>query len=60
MVKKLIQNELLGSEGVFSWDGENEDYQKARMGIYVIFFEAFGIGGEIKQIKKTCVLGGRL
>jgi hypothetical protein len=60
LVKKLVQNDLLGSEGVFSWDGENEDYQKARMGIYVVFFEAFGVGGEVKQIKKTCVLGGRL
>jgi len=60
MVRSLVQNELLGTEGVFSWDGENDSNEKARMGIYIIYFEAFGVNGEVKKYKKPCVLGARL
>ncbi|MFH1319921.1 MAG: lamin tail domain-containing protein [Bacteroidota bacterium] len=59
--KYLVQNELLGTdEGTFSWDGINENNEKARMGIYIIFFEVFDLDGNIEKYKETCVLGGRL
>ena len=60
LVKYLVKNNLLGSEGVFSWDGRTEDNQKASIGIYVIYFEAFDMNGKIKKYKKAAVLGGRL
>lgn len=60
VVKQLIRNELLGIKGTFSWDGINEDREKARMGIYIIFFEVFDLKGAVKHYKKTCVLGGKL
>ncbi len=60
VVKPLIQNELLGIKGTFSWDGINADREKARIGIYIIYFEAFDLGGNVKHYKKTCVLGGKL
>jgi len=60
LIRSLVQNELLGSEGTFSWDGTLENGEKGRLGIYVIFFEAFGVLGEVKQFKRSCVLAGRL
>jgi len=59
-VKYLIKNELLGTEGTFSWDGSNEISERARIGIYVVYFEVFGVNGEIKHFKKACVLGAKL
>jgi Lamin Tail Domain/CHU_C Type IX secretion signal domain/Bacterial Ig-like domain len=60
-VIELIKSELLGTEeGVWSWDGINEDNEKAPVGIYVLFIEAFTKDGDSKKIKKTCVLGAKL
>ncbi len=60
LIKYLVRNELLGSEGAFSWDGTTEDNQKANIGIYVIYFEAFDLEGNVMKYKKTVVLGGKL
>ncbi len=60
LVKSLVENDLLGTTGTYTWDGTKENGEKGRIGIYVIFFEAFGVEGEIKNIKKPCVLAGRL
>jgi len=59
-VRYLVKNELLGTEGVFSWDGITDDNLKASIGIYVVFFEVFDLNGKVKSYKKTAVLGGRL
>jgi hypothetical protein len=60
VIRNLVQNQLLGAEGVFSWDGFSDERQKARIGIYIIFFEAFGLKGELLRYKKTCVLAHKL
>lgn len=60
IVKLLIRNELLGTKGTFSWDGINEDREKARIGIYIIYFEVFDLDGNVKHYKKTCVVAGML
>jgi len=60
LVRNLIQNELLGISGTFSWDGINENNEKARIGIYIIFVEAFDLEGNVKSFKKTVVLAGQL
>jgi hypothetical protein len=60
LTRLLIQNELLGTEGTFSWDGLTDDHRKASIGIYIIYFEVFDLDGNIKKYKKTAVLGGRL
>ncbi|MCW3084714.1 MAG: hypothetical protein JWP12_2080 [Bacteroidetes bacterium] len=59
-VKLLVRNQLLGINGVFSWDGINDDHEKSRIGIYIIYFEVFDLAGNVKHYKKTCVLGGKL
>ncbi len=60
LIKHLIQNELLGIKGTFSWDGINDEREKSRIGIYIIYFEVFDLTGTVKHYKKTCVLGGKL
>jgi hypothetical protein len=59
-VYQLISNELLGTQGTFSWDGRTDANQKATIGIYIIYIEAFDLTGKIKRYKKTVVLAGKL
>ncbi|PJA07618.1 MAG: hypothetical protein COX70_06090 [Flavobacteriales bacterium CG_4_10_14_0_2_um_filter_32_8] len=60
LVKNLVKSELLGTTGTFSWDGINENNEKAGIGIYIIFVEAFDLKGDVKSFKKTVVLAGHL
>ncbi len=57
VARRLIQNELLGTEGFFSWDGITENSLQAPVGIYVILVEVFNLQGQTQSFKKTCVLG---
>ena len=59
LIKTLIKNELLGVEGGFSWNGIDENNQKALIGIYVIYIEIFDTKGNVKSFKKKAVLGGK-
>jgi hypothetical protein len=59
-VKTLMESELLGSEGTFSWDGITDSNLKGELGIYILYFEYFDTEGNVKKIKKSFVLGGRL
>jgi flagellar hook assembly protein FlgD len=61
LVRNLFSNELLGTNGTFSWDGLTDSKVKASIGVYVILFEAFSTdGGEIFATKKALTLAGRL
>ena len=57
-VRLLARNQLLGTTGTISWNGINEDGNKARIGVYIIFIEVLDLDGSISSTKKTCVLGG--
>ena len=59
-VKKLLESELLASEGVISWDGIINNNQKARSGIYIVYFEAFDLDGNIISDKKTITVAMNL
>jgi len=60
LIKKLVSNELLGNKGNFIWDGISDDNQKARIGIYVIYFEAFNTNGDKEIFKLPLVVAGFL
>jgi hypothetical protein len=59
-VRTLVENQLLGNDGNFSWDGFNDKSEKAHTGIYVLYIEVFNLDGDVKEYKKTCVLATRL
>jgi len=55
-IKQLLKNETIGQEGVVSWDGTNENDEKAPSGIYVIFTEVFSSDGYTEKIKTVATL----
>ncbi|MDB5014304.1 MAG: hypothetical protein JWQ25_2506, partial [Daejeonella sp.] len=60
LIKKLIRNQTLDSEGSFIWDGFNETAQKAQTGIYIVYAEFFDAGGKVKKFRKTFALAVKL
>ncbi len=59
-VKNLIRNQQLAQEGTLSWNGINDDNEKAPIGIYVVYVELFDLSGKINKYKLTCTLAGKL
>jgi len=60
LTKTLVRNELLATSGTFFWDGITDEKEKAHIGIYIVWFEAFDTKGKVKKYKKTCVVAGKL
>ena len=60
MIKQLLINEYLSTEGVISWNGTNELNEKSPIGIYIIYSEFYNEDGEIIKSKKTCTLATQL
>ncbi len=56
VIKTLVKNELLGAKGTFTWNGITDEGTKARIGIYLIFFEAFNQSGDKEILKNPCVV----
>lgn len=60
VVRKLANNEMLGTDGVFTWDGISDANRLSRMGIYLFYIEIFDLKGNVRHYKKTCVLAKKL
>lgn len=58
-IKKLAENEILGSEGFFRWDGDDNNGLKARMGFYMIWFQVFDDKGTVQTFKKRVAIAGK-
>ncbi len=56
LVKQLANNEVLGTEGFFRWDGDNDDGNKARAGYYMVWFEVFNSTGEVNVFRKPVAI----
>jgi len=51
-----VNNELLGTEGSYSWEGTCDDRTKATAGIYVILVELVDLNGKVLRHKRTVVI----
>lgn len=51
-IRNLVQNELLGTEGFFRWDGDVDGGGKARVGYYMVWFEIFNASGTLRTFRK--------
>ena len=60
IVRNLLKGHMLGTEGVFSWDGRTDSGQMSPLGIYLIFIDLYHADGTTRQHKITCVLAGKL
>lgn len=58
-IKKVAQNELLGTEGFFTWDGTDQTGRKVRIGYYIVFFEIYDMEGRLRSFKETIVIATR-
>lgn len=56
LITHIARNEVISSTGTLFWNGMDADQKPAHMGIYVIYFEAVGVNGNVVQRKETCVL----
>lgn len=56
-VRELVEGYPAGFEGTLIWDGLTDDRRKNRVGIYIVFFEAYNsTTGHNHTFKKTVVL----
>jgi hypothetical protein len=56
VVKTVAENELLGAEGFFTWRGDTTQGNKATVGAYMVWFEAFDALGNLVTLKKRVVI----
>jgi hypothetical protein len=55
-IKQIATNEILGTSGVFRWDGDQNNGRKARIGYYIVRFEVFNSGGAVKTFHRRVVV----
>ena len=61
LIKTLFKNDLLATEGSFSWDGITNEQVKAPIGTYIGILESFDAdGGTTYTKKKAFVVAGKL
>lgn len=58
-IRKLMRNELLGTDGTISWDGTDDNGERARVGIHIIYMEVFSTDGYTQGYKRSCVVASR-
>ncbi|MES2733819.1 MAG: lamin tail domain-containing protein [Bacteroidota bacterium] len=58
-VKLLAQNQTLGTEGYFRWDGTDNRGEKVRTGYYVVYVELFDLHGQTQVFKEKVVVGAK-
>jgi hypothetical protein len=59
-VLSLVENEILGTSGEFTWDGTGQTGKRQPLGIYIVTVEFFNYDGEIYRWKDSVVLTGIL
>jgi hypothetical protein len=55
-VRTLVNNEMPGTSGTYSWDGTLDDRTPAGNGIYIFYMEALDMEGRTSRYKKAGVL----
>jgi Lamin Tail Domain/Bacterial Ig-like domain len=56
LIKSLANNEILGIEGFFRWDGDRDDGSRVRAGYYVALIEIFNADGRVNTFRKRVVV----
>lgn len=55
-VKHLVNNQYVGTSGLFIWNGLMENNTKAPPGVYIFYIKVFDINGLVKAYKRVAVL----
>jgi hypothetical protein len=59
-VQHLAKNEILGTNGIYTWNGEDKTGHLQNLGVYVVAVEIFDLHGNIYRYKDGVVLTGIL
>lgn len=59
LIKRIANNEVLGTEGILRWDGDRDDGNKARIGYYMIWIEVFDATGIARTYRKRVGIASR-
>ena len=59
-VRYLVKNSTLGINGLWNWDGLDEEQTKLPIGIYIVYTEIFNLQGKKQHFKNAVVLAGKL
>ena len=58
-IRRLANNLMIGVQDIVEWDGLMENHRKAKLGIYIVKVELFGLKSKRQQFKAACVLTDR-
>jgi hypothetical protein len=56
LVTQLCKNNILGTSDKITWNGEDENGQRQKLGVYIVIVEIFNTQGFVKQFKDGVVL----
>jgi hypothetical protein len=59
-VKTLVQGDVLGIEGSWTWNGLGADHQPLPVGLYIIYTDLFNLAGNRKQVKNQVVMARKI
>jgi flagellar hook assembly protein FlgD len=61
LIRLLANGELAGAQGEIVWDGIDDNKQRARIGVYIIFLEATDqSSGKVVTAKAVTVVAAKL
>jgi hypothetical protein len=58
-VRRIVRQALTGAEGILRWEGEGEDGQRVRPGVYVVYAEFFEPAGRVYRVKRPVAVVSR-
>ena len=57
-IRTLKNNESVGSEATFRWDGTTDEGRKALIGLYIVHIKVFSLSsGDTQEFRKTVAIG---
>lgn len=59
LVRNIANNEILGFEGFYRWDGVRDDGTQARVGYYLVWGEVFDFSGTVRAFRKRVIIAYR-
>jgi hypothetical protein len=60
LIHTLAQNQILGTNGIFTWTGTDSTGKRVRVGYYVLVVELYEPGGNTYLFKKTVVVAAQM
>ena len=54
LVRFLVNNELIGNDGAFPWDGTDDNNQPVLSGRYIVFMETIAMSGQVNRYRLGC------